>query len=521
MKRLVPFFSGSPRASAPIGLALALLVAPACSDGAGAPSGATSSTSAASSTGAGGSGGSGGSVGAGGGTDDDGTYAFESRFEPGTSSVSYAGQTLRHVLVEELKGYIGGLTQALDNDAYSPADVKATVAALEYFYAFDGQTAGKEPHTLTTKPSALQSTFDDIATGKNLKEKLAGNDASTDHRDWSTSFAGWKDTSIAANGGNVTSPEGLLFAFFGTLGKLAVDRENGTIPSEPGTNKPLTKVFVTPEGLDLQQLIQKHLVMGVAYSQGTDDYLDDATSDPGKGLLSPNTRDGSAPYTVLEHAWDEAFGYFGATRDYASYTDDEIAAAGGRPDWQGQHDSNGDGTIDLTQEYVFGAASNAAKRDLGAKEPTDFTNDAIRAAVAGRASIRDAGDTLTEEQLKTLRGHRDAWVTAWENAIAATVIHYLNESVAFTNALGADGYDFYAHAKAWSELKGFALGLQYNPRAKLSNADFTKLHELIGDRPVLVTAPEAERTAYAAKLVEARELLRKAYGFSQANTEGW
>jgi len=485
---------------------------------------ATSSASATSSVGAGAAGGAGGG-GAGAGGTGGGSYGelyeFESRFDAEKSSVSYAGQTLRHVLIEDLKAYIGGLTKAIDDDTFSPADVKTTVAALEYFYAFDGQTAGKEPIGLTTTPATLQNVYDDISTKKNLKDKLAGNDTATDHVDWSTTFVGWKDASIAAHGGSITSPEGLLLAFFGTLGKLALDRENGTIPNEPGTQKALTKVYVTADGLDFQQLIQKHLVMSVAYSQGTDDYLDDEAADAGKGLLSPNTRDGVSAYTVLEHAWDEAFGYFGAARDFALYTDKEIASAGGRPDWQGSHDTNGDGKIDLTQEYIFGAASNAAKRDLGAKEPTDFTRDAFAAAHAGRALIGDAGEVLTADELTALRGHRDAWVAAWERAIAATVIHYVNKSIGHTQALGTASYDFYAHAKAWSELKGFALGLQYNPRAKLSTADFAKLHDLVGDRPVLVTAAQSERDGYVTKLIEARETLRKAYGFSLANAEGW
>lgn len=486
-------------------------------------------TTSTSSGGAGGSGGVGGSGGAGGGsasgaggtTPELAVYEFASRFEAGKSSVSYSGQTLRHVLIEDLKAYVGSLTKAIDDDVYSPSAVSTTVAALEYFYAFDGQTAGQEPLLLTTTPPSLQSVYDDVATNKKLQDKLAGNDSSTDYKDWSAAFVGWKDPAIASNGGNVQSPEGLLQAFFGTLGKLAVDRENGTIGVEPGTNKPLAKVYVTPDGLDLQQLIQKHLVMSVAYSQGTDDYLDDEGTDPGKGLLSPNTRDGSNLYTVLEHAWDEAFGYFGAARDYSLYADEEIAVAGGRTDWQGYHDTNGDGKIDLTTEYVFGAASNAAKRDLGAKEPVDFTRDAIEAALAGRSLIAEAGETLTASEASKLAAHRDAWVLAWEKAIAATVVHYINKTIASTKAAGSESYDFYAHAKAWSELKGFALGLQYNPRKKISDADFGKLHDLVGDKPVLATALQAERDTYAAKLGEARELLRKAYDFSTANVEGW
>ena len=43
--------------------------------------------------------------------------------------------------------------------------------------------------------------------------------------------------------------------------------------------------------------------------------------------------------TAMEHAWDEAFGYFGAARDYSRYTDEQLA---GKVD-DFTFDSNGDG----------------------------------------------------------------------------------------------------------------------------------------------------------------------------------
>ena len=69
----------------------------------------------------------------------------------------------------------------------------------------------------------------------------------------------------------------------------------------------------------------------VGFSQGADDYLDDDTE--GKGLLADHTAaDEGKPYTALEHAWDEGFGYFGGARNYLLYTDEEIAGEGGRDD---------------------------------------------------------------------------------------------------------------------------------------------------------------------------------------------
>ncbi|MCS6759810.1 MAG: hypothetical protein MO852_13365, partial [Candidatus Devosia euplotis] len=47
-------------------------------------------------------------------------YGFESRFMPGESSVSYAGQTFRHVLIERLKNYIGSLSADIDSGTFVP-----------------------------------------------------------------------------------------------------------------------------------------------------------------------------------------------------------------------------------------------------------------------------------------------------------------------------------------------------------------------------------------------------------------
>ena len=117
----------------------------------------------------------------------------------------------------------------------------------------------------------------------------------------------------------------------------------------------------------------------------------------------------------------------------------------------------------------------------------------------------------------------DQAVDAWEAAIAATVVHYINDTIADTEAIDDDpgNYSFLDHAKHWSEMKGFALGLQYNPRSKLSATDFAQVHVLIGDRPVLATATAVQRQAYVTSLIAARDIFQTSYGFSVANVEGW
>jgi hypothetical protein len=334
--------------------------------------------------------------------------------------------------------------------------------------------------------------------------------------DWSTGFQGWSDPSIAQYGGSITSPEGLVTAFFETLEENALALSNGQERLGPG-GEPLP-VHVTASGLDLVQLTQKFLGGAIAFHQGADDYLDDDSD--GKGILSPNARVAESPYSPLEHAWDEGFGYFGAARDYAAYTDDELAAKGGREGWaKGYHDSDGDGAIDLLSEYNFAASVNAASRDRGSKEgaKTDFTQQAIEGFVLGRALIHNAGDTLTEAELTQLRAFRDQAIGGWEGAIAATVVHYINDTLREMAKFDADGYDFLNHAKVWGEMKGFALWFQFNPRSPLSKEDFGRLHGLLGDAPVLATASPEEIAQYQADLREARALIATAFGFDAAN----
>ncbi|MFT5433981.1 MAG: hypothetical protein ACI9OJ_004693, partial [Myxococcota bacterium] len=320
------------------------------------------------------------------------------------------------------------------------------------------------------------------------------------------------DGAIAAHGGAISNPEGLMIAFFETLEAQAIARSAGS--QDAGPDGEALPVYVTASGLDLQQLIGKFLLMAVNFSQGTDDYLSNDVD--GKGLLASNAATESA-YTDLEHAWDEAFGYFGAARDYANYTDEELSAKGGRDDWQGYHDTDGDGMIDLGSEYNFAASVNAAKRDRGAVAATNFTGDAFGAFLRGRAIIAAADGELTEAQMTALLVERDAVVTAWEKAVAATVVHYINETIVHIDSFGGADYSFSDYAKAWSEMKGFALGFQFNPASPLSDVDFVALHGKFADQPVSPKADASVVAAYRAGLLEARALMGTTYGFDTAN----
>lgn len=444
-------------------------------------------------------------------------YAFESKLVAGSSSVSYSGQTARHVLIADLTSFIKGMGGAIDSQDWEPTDEGDVVGALDFYFRFDGDADGGDAHGVATEPASKQATYDDISTQKDLVGKLAGNDPATDHVDWTTNFGGWSDASIAAHGGGIDTPENLVIALFETLEAEALHRVEHGARTVDGEALP---VYVTAAGQDLSQLVQKFLLGAVAFHQGADDYLDSDVDSKGLKASNDDPGDGSA-YTALENAWDEGFGYFGAARDYDRYSDNEIAGsadtdAGDRADWNGYHDSDGDGAIDLKSEYNFGASVNAAKRDRGASEaaPTDYTKDVFEAFVAGRQLIADTAGALSPEQLATLEGHRDAIVEGWEKALAATAVHYINDSLQDLAKVGTADFELADLAKNWSELKGFALSFQFNPRSPLSDAAFAEFHALIGDAPDF-SADGVE--AYRGKLRAARKLLKAAYEFADAN----
>ncbi len=458
-------------------------------------------------------------------------YDFVSEFDADKSSVSYGGQAARHALIAELKHYIGkgGLEADLENGTLTTKD--QVIAKLNSLYNADENSWDGLNISFTT---AKQTKFSELSSSyKSLKDKVAGQDVSGQHKDWSTEFAGW-----GAKGS--TTPIALIDTYFQQIADIAIDNL-GSKRYAPGTEAIVANeipVYVTDNGLDLNQLIQKFLLMSVAYSQAADDYLDED-----KGLATDNIGQdkGTKDYTKLEHQFDEGFGYFGAARDYLAYSDHEIAGkvkddeSNGRLTWNGQHDTNGDDVIDLMSEKNFGNSVNAAKRDRGSEfladdvtpnpAATDYTKQAMDAFLMGRKLINDnAGADLTSDQMTELLTYRTAALDAWERGVVATVIHYINDLDGDLAEVGTDAFDYATTAKHFSELKGFALGLQFNPYSPIAGeeeakfAKFVKLHELLKDAPVLV---EADVAAYRTDLAEARQLLQDAFEFDAATVAEW
>ncbi len=455
-------------------------------------------------------------------------YAFTSKFDAAKSSVSHSGQAARHVLISQLNSYIGndiekaGLAKDIkDGVITSGAEAKAKLMRMYASTEAQWDEDADDVLTFTTTPTAKQTTLREISSShKNLQGKIAGQDGadSTQYKDWTKELVGWNEKGS-------TTPDGVVIALIDQLAANVQTQIDGTARKDI-IDAPITKLYIQEDGTDIKQLLQKFILGAVAYSQGTDDYLDHATD--GKGLKSDNVDQdkGTKAYTSMEHQFDEGFGYFGAAHNYTTYTDLEIRAKSGRDEFKnGYNDIDADGKIDLTGEINFGNSTNAAKRDLGTvgnTNATDYTTQAFNAFVTGRAIINNAVTRdLTADELTTLLEQRDIAVLTWEKAIAATVVHYINDTNADLDKLGATDYtsaNFSDLAKHWSELKGFSLNLQFNPHSPMTAEKFASLQGFIGMKPVLT---KDEVAAYKAKLASARTLLREVYNFDADNVENW
>lgn len=431
--------------------------------------------------------------------------------------VSYTGQVARQLLILELNNYIDSqLTTDLNNNVLTTRD--EVIAKLMSFYKMTSDEyvleTSQNPLTVATAPDAVQTILADVSSSlKDLSGKIAGNDATGQHKDWSTEFVAFGDK-------GTRTPEQEIIRLFNLIADNAEEEFfNGNTRTD-ALGDTVTKVYLSTDGLDYKQLIQKILLGAVNFSQGTDDYLDNDID--GKGLLSSHIVEAGSSYSGLEHQFDEGFGYFGAARDYLEYTDTEIAIKGGRDNYQGMHDTNGDDAIDFTSEYIFGHASNAAKRDLGTADntaPTDFTAEAMNAFLSGRKLLADtAGTELTDQQMADLIAQRDIAVAAWEKAIAATVVHYINDTLGDYAAFGTDAFSYSDLAKHWSELKGFAISLQFSPFSPLTPTQHEQVNQLIGDAPELVS-DNVEN--YKADLLQAQGILATAYAFDAENVTNW
>ena len=390
-------------------------------------------------------------------------YVFDSRFNDGESSVAYSGQTVRNLLLQDLKIFI-------DNLGKEGAE-SATVDDLLQFYAYDD---GLNLESLTTGGDmpVVENRYSSISTGKNLSGKIS---------------------SEVVIGYGKTADE-LVREWFEIIAANSQDADKLGTPA----------VYTDDNGVDLTQMINKVLIGAVPYYQATGVYLGGLLEDENGSPVEGKS------YTEMEHHWDEAFGYFGAARDYSRYSDDQLA--GGVGDYT--FDSNGDGQIDFKSEYNFGLSRNAGKRDKGGSG-VNLSGDIFAAFLAGRTLIVNQGSE------SDIAAQRELAANGMEKVIAATVVHYINDTLSDMAALGTADENRVNLNKHWAEMKGFTVALQYSPFRLIGQGQLEELHGIMGQAPSYEAPGSDAYDGIVSSYMRAKDVLQEAYGFSADNMANW
>jgi hypothetical protein len=396
------------------------------------------------------------------------SYTFTSRFDATKSSVDYGGQTVRNMLITDLISALAAISK--------PGATAVTEADLLALYEH-ADAANLMTKISVSGRTLLESQYNRISTGKKLSDKI----------------------SSAQVIGSSANADQLIRAW------IRRAAENSQDPAKLGTSEAL----FDENGLDIPEMVGKLLLGSVSYYQATSVYLANVLSKD-NAVAADDGKGGKSPYTVMEHNWDEAFGYFGAARDYARYTDAMLAGAA--TDYT--YDSNGDGKIDLKSEYNYVLARYAARRD-NANVGSDFTKEIFDAFRTGRTHITNEG-TAAEIGVQ-----RQAAATAWEKLMAASLVHYLNGVKEGYAKMGGSEFNLVGYRHEWSEMKGFAMALQYNSSKMIGDAQLAQLHTLIGSSPEVMEPGTAAYTAYGQALASASSLLKSVYSFTDAQMNGW
>ncbi len=462
----------------------------------------------------------------------------------GDSSVNYQGQVMRNVLITDNKSAFYSLkySDMLGNKA------GATDKLDSYYLYEEDKDGGSFIQMKVANESGLVQTsswegFEYSAVfprAINLYSKMAGKDNPLRHG----KLLGWNSPQLAGvqvdrDGDGVLMPTELFETMIEVVATNASGNEVGfTAPNGELPGEKINLAAILPTGVDLAQMSQKFLHAAVSFSQAAGDYLSDdlvpapnATIKDLKGFYGDNGDPlANRTYTYLQHYWDEAFGYFGAARNYLDYSDMEIRSGvsiDAYTSFEAFDPANGnilyidvmaqpDQVYSISSEKNMGLSVNAAKRDLGAQSGSeDFTRKTMEAFLKGRQLVQEK----PEGYLPYAQAQAVLALHEWERVIAATVVHYINATASDLQNYGTADYKFSNLAKHYSEMKGFAFAFQFNPRSVMSTQKFQNLHLLLGDRPVDPETGDIED--YVEDLMSARDILENVYQFNSLDVENW
>ena len=388
-------------------------------------------------------------------------YSFESRFSSGESSVSYSGQVVRNLLINDIKTQMGA--DAGSGDATTLLSMMANDNANQAILSSAGDM------------STVQTKYHDISTS-HLNDRL-------------TAVESYIIPGYDANAGTLVN---------GWVQECVV---NGKTRAN---------------GVRLDQITQKTLWGAVSYWQATSKYMSKIPNDDN------SMQSGDANYTAMEHHWDESFGYFGAALDYnTGYSDDVDRKSG--PYNDSNSDGSIDFKSEYNVGWAVTAAKrdDCSACDTN----YDFTKTIFDAYLEGRTLITnqaDLADILVQRDLvmNTWEKVVAAVSIHYVNDVAADIAGLIGAGDA-TVAPGSDATADYENH--WGEMRGYANGLLYNDFKLISDANLNRILQVMGTAPVYPSDGNFDAMqAYHDSLVgEVRAIFKASYGFSDANLAGW
>jgi hypothetical protein len=389
------------------------------------------------------------------------SYSFASRFNEGESSVSYSGQVVRNLLINDIK-----IQMSTDAGSGNPATLVSMMA---------NDNADQAILSSAGSMTTVQTKYHDISTS-HLNDRL-------------TAVESYTIPGYDANAGTLV---------------------NGWVQELAASGK------TRATGLRLDQITQKTLWGAVSYWQGTSKYMSKIPTDDN----TVASGDGAA-YTAMEHHWDESFGYFGAALDYnTGYTDDSRKNG---PNVDSNGDGSIDFKSEYNVGWAITAAKrdlcSACDTDL------DFTKTIFDAYLEGRTLITnqaDLADILVQRDIvmNTWEKVVAAVSIHYVNDVAddiAGLITAADTSIAPGSDATAD------YENHWGEMRGYANGLLYNDFKAITDANLLRILTVMGTAPVYPSNGDfSAMQAYHDSLVgEVRAIFKASYGFSDANVAGW
>ncbi|VAW09931.1 FIG00930717: hypothetical protein [hydrothermal vent metagenome] len=323
------------------------------------------------------------------------TYAFERN---GNSNVSFGGQTTRIKMAKELGSAL--------------KDNSLTEMQLDGMFAHEEGNADFEDADLN-------------ASGKSIRSKVA---ASIDY--------------FSAN----TTDAMAIKKYFDDLINLQVSEvfPNWDMTASAGVAGGLDQLdgktrYINAKGLEYDQAVTKGLIGALMMDQFLNNYMSTAVLDAGDNRANNDNDvlEEGKDYTLMEHKWDEGYGYlYGNEADPAVPSDDSAD--------------------DFLNKYVKRAADNGFP---------DLPNEVYTALKLGRAAIVGKDYALRDEQIVIIKEKISM-------AIALRAVNYLQAGKADLFPTTVDqAHGFYR----LSEAIGFIYSLQFTRKPDSNAPYFTKV----------------------------------------------